>query len=48
MPTTKKDREISNQMRWTEYLTDTPPPPPSYTLFDGDSSMLVLTKYFIK
>ena len=33
-------------MRWTEYLTDTPPP--SYTLFDGDSSMLVLTKYFTK
>ena len=28
MPTTKKDREIYNQMRWTEYLTDTPPPPP--------------------
>ena len=23
----KKDREIYNQMRWTEYLTDTPPPP---------------------
>ena len=22
----KKDREIYNQMRWTEYLTDTPPP----------------------